>query len=90
MITAAFMITYLDFEHSVANTVLFMIAGLQGGIPVGATLGKPGIVLSGNMVGGGVLIGFYYAWVNDGRDRHLRITTRRQSAAPVRTTGTPP
>ncbi|AZG47741.1 formate/nitrite transporter family protein [Gordonia insulae] len=71
MITSVFVFALLDFEHSVANTVLFMIVGLQDGIPVGPALGNLGIVLLGNLVGGGVLIGFYYAWVNDERDTHL-------------------
>lgn len=73
MVMAVFAFAFLDFEHSVANTVLFMIVGLQDGIPVGAALGNLGIVLLGNAVGGGVLIGFYYAWVNDERDRHLHL-----------------
>jgi formate/nitrite transporter FocA (FNT family) len=71
MITAVFLFAYLDFEHSVANTVLFMIVGLQDGIDVARALGNLAIVLVGNGIGGGVLIGFYYAWVNDERDRHL-------------------
>ncbi|MCH5645035.1 formate/nitrite transporter family protein [Gordonia sp. ABSL49_1] len=71
MIVAVFVFAFLDFEHSVANTVLFMIVGLQDGIPVGAAFGNLGIVLLGNLTGGGILIGFYYAWVNDERDTHL-------------------
>lgn len=71
MITAVFVFAFLDFEHSVANTVLFMIVGLQHGIDVPLALGNLGIVLLGNAIGGGILIGFYYAWVNDERDRHL-------------------
>lgn len=80
MIVAVFIFAFLDFEHSVANTVLFMIVWLQDGIPVGAALGNLGIVLLGNLIGGGVLIGFYYAWVNDERDTHfpnLRRTHKR-------------
>lgn len=79
MITAVFVFAFLDFEHSVANTVLFMIVGLQHGINVGAALGNLGIVLLGNAIGGGVLIGFYYAWVNDERDRHLPRLRRHLS-----------
>ncbi|MDY6809761.1 MAG: formate/nitrite transporter family protein [Actinomycetota bacterium] len=71
MIVAVFVFAFLDFEHSVANTVLFMIVGLQDGIPVGLALGNLGIVLLGNFIGGGILIGFYYAWVNDERDSHV-------------------
>ncbi|MGV9713135.1 formate/nitrite transporter family protein [Gordonia sp. NPDC003424] len=71
MITAVFVFAYLDFEHSVANTVLFLVVGFQHGIDVPLALGNLGIVLLGNAIGGGILIGFYYAWVNDERDRHL-------------------
>jgi len=71
MVVSVFIFAYLDFEHSVANTVLFMIVGLQDGIDVARALGNLVIVLLGNLFGGGVLIGFYYAWVNDERDRHL-------------------
>lgn len=79
MIMSVFVFAFLDFEHSVANTVLFMIVGLQDGIPVGPALGNIGIVLLGNFIGGGVLIGFYYAWVNDERDIHLLHRRRRRS-----------
>ncbi|NDZ97401.1 formate/nitrite transporter family protein [Streptomyces sp. SID6673] len=78
MIASVFVFAFLDFEHSVANTVLFMIVGLQDGIPIGPALGNLGIVLVGNVVGGGVLIGFYYAWVNDERDTHLPRLHRRR------------
>lgn len=71
MITAVFVFAFLDFEHSVANTVLFMIVGFQHGIPIGLVFGNLGTVLLGNFVGGGILIGLYYAWVNDERDTHL-------------------
>ncbi|MFW0797205.1 formate/nitrite transporter family protein [Gordonia sp. CPCC 205515] len=80
MITAVFVFAFLDFEHSVANTVLFMIVGLQDGINVPAALGNLGIVLLGNAIGGGILIGFYYAWVNDERDRHLPRLWRRNDS----------
>ncbi|MFT3944736.1 MAG: formate/nitrite transporter family protein [Ancrocorticia sp.] len=56
---------FLGFEHSVANTVLFMIEGLHGGIDVLAAAGNVGIALLGNYVGGGLLIGWYYAYAND-------------------------
>lgn len=77
MITAVFVFAFLDFEHSVANTVLFLIVGLEAGVPVGPALGNLGIVLLGNLVGGGILIGFYYAWVNDERDTRLPHLRRR-------------
>lgn len=67
MITAVFIFAYLGFEHSVANTVLFTIVGLRGGIDVGLAVGNVAIALLGNYVGGGLLIGLYYALANDDR-----------------------
>lgn len=65
MITAVFIFAFLGLEHSVANSVLFGIVGLREGLDLGAALGNIGIALTGNFLGGGALIGFYYAWVND-------------------------
>lgn len=69
MNVAVFIFAYLGLEHSVANTVLFTIVGLSHGIDVGLALANVGVALLGNFVGGGVLIGLYYAYVNDPR-RH--------------------
>ncbi|WP_098453810.1 formate/nitrite transporter family protein [Sanguibacter antarcticus] len=66
MIVAVFMFAFLGLEHSVANTVLFTVVGLHEGIDVGLAAANVGIALLGNFLGGGVLIGFYYAYVNDG------------------------
>lgn len=65
MITAVFVFAFLGLEHSVANTVLFTIVGLRDGIDLAAAAGNLGIALVGNFIGGGLLIGLYYAWVND-------------------------
>lgn len=70
MIMSVFIFAFVGFEHSVANSVLFTIVGFQHGIDVGPALGNIGIVLLGNFVGGGLLIGLYYAYANDER-RHL-------------------
>lgn len=67
MVVAVFMFAYLGFEHSVANTVLFTIAGLDGGIHLGNALANVGIALAGNFIGGGLLIGWYYSYCNDDR-----------------------
>ncbi len=67
MIMSVFIFAFVGFEHSVANTVVFSIVGLQGGIDLGLALGNIGIVLLGNFVGGGLLIGYYYAYANDDR-----------------------
>lgn len=65
MITAVFIFAFLGLEHSVANSVLFGIVGLREGLDIGAALGNVGIALIGNFIGGGLLIGLYYAYVND-------------------------
>jgi formate/nitrite transporter FocA (FNT family) len=70
MVMAVFVFAFLGLEHSVANTVLFMIVGLQAGIDVGLAAANVAIVLIGNFIGGGLLIGVYYAYVND----HRRLT----------------
>lgn len=70
MIASVFVFGFVGFEHSVANTVLFSIVGLQQGIDVGLALGNLAIVLLGNYVGGGLLIGLYYAYANDDRRFH--------------------
>ncbi len=72
MIASVFVFGFVGFEHSVANTVLFTIVGLDQGIDIGLALGNLGIVLVGNYIGGGLLIGLYYAYAND--DRHFHAT----------------
>jgi len=76
MVMSVFVFAFVGFEHSVANTVLFTIVGLQGGLDLGLALGNIAIVLLGNFVGGGLLIGFYYAYAND-EQRHLRKKSPR-------------
>jgi formate/nitrite transporter FocA (FNT family) len=65
MITSVFIFAFLGLEHSVANTVLFSIVGLREGLDLAAAAGNVGIALVGNFIGGGLLIGLYYAYVND-------------------------
>nr|WP_247602232.1 formate/nitrite transporter family protein [Cellulomonas denverensis] len=67
MITAVFIFAFLGLEHSVANSVLFGIVGIREGLDWAAALGNIGIALVGNFIGGGLLIGLYYAYVNDDR-----------------------
>jgi formate/nitrite transporter FocA (FNT family) len=67
MIMSVFIFAFLGFEHSVANTVLFTIMGLKHGIDIGAAALQVAICLVGNYIGGGWLIGLYYAYVNDDR-----------------------
>ncbi|MFP5360640.1 MAG: formate/nitrite transporter family protein [Actinomycetes bacterium] len=72
MIMSVFIFAFVGFEHSVANTVLFTIVGLHEGIDLGLAAGNIGIALLGNFVGGGLLIGYYYAYANDDRKHLLR------------------
>ena len=65
MITAVFIFAFLGLEHSVANTILFTIVGFKAGIDIGLAAANVAIALLGNFIGGGVLIGLYYAFVND-------------------------
>jgi formate/nitrite transporter FocA (FNT family) len=65
MIVSVFVFAYLGFEHSVANTVLFTIVGVDHGINVVEAVANVVVCLAGNWVGGGVLIGLYYAYLND-------------------------
>ena len=76
MIIAVFVFALLGFEHSVANTVLFTVVGLTHGIDVLPALGNVAVALLGNFVGGGLLIGGYYAYANDD-SRWLRRQSRR-------------
>ena len=71
MVMSVFIFAFLGFEHSVANTVLFSIVGMQEGIDLGPAAANVAIALAGNFVGGGLLIGLYYAYVNDDA-RYLR------------------
>lgn len=71
MIVAVFVFAFLGLEHSVANTVLFAIVGLREGIDLGLAAGNLVLALIGNFIGGGLLIGWYYAYANDDR-RWLR------------------
>src|SRR5690554_4397863 len=77
MIMSVFVFAFVGFEHSVANTVLFTMWGLKDGIDIGLAAGNIGIVLLGNFVGGGLLIGWYYAYANDKR----RYLSKREAAA---------
>ncbi len=72
MVVAVFIFAFLGLEHSVANTELFLMWGLEYGIDVGQAAANVGIAIVGNMVGGGILIGLYYAYAND-----LRRAQRR-------------
>ncbi|GAB97850.1 formate/nitrite transporter FocA (FNT family) [Kineosphaera limosa] len=71
MIVSVFVFAFLGLEHSVANTVLFTIVGFQGNLDLLPALGNVAVCLVGNFIGGGLLIGLYYAYANDDT-RYLR------------------
>ena len=71
MMMSVFIFAFTGLEHSVANTVLFTIVGFEHGIDVGLALGNVAIALVGNFIGGGLLIGVYYAYINDPRRLHV-------------------
>jgi len=73
MFFGVFIFMYLSLEHSVANSVLFGI-GIFHDIAHGTAhvqavpvLLNVLVALVGNFVGGGVLIGMFYAYLNDDR-----------------------
>lgn len=71
MVMSVFLFAFLGLQHSVANSVLFLMYGLQNGIDVVAAVANVFIALVGNFIGGGLLIGIYYAYAND-EDRMIR------------------
>jgi formate/nitrite transporter FocA (FNT family) len=60
---------YMGFEHVVANSALFVMAFLEQPESVNALgVGKNFLFsLLGNYVGGGLVIGLFYAYLNDPR-----------------------
>lgn len=65
MVVAVFVFAFLGFEHSVADSVLFLIVGMHGVGNVLLEIGTIIVVLLGNFVGGGLLIGLNFAVMND-------------------------
>lgn len=76
MFFGVFAFAYLGLEHSVANTAFFSLAamlelfqGIDTGLNGFAAISNIIIVIVGNFIGGGVLIGYYYAYMNDSRNK---------------------
>ena len=65
---------YMGFDHVVANSALFVMALLEQPESVSALLIGKNFLLSfvGNYVGGGLVIGLFYAYLNDHRKDELR------------------
>lgn len=75
MMSGVFFFMYMGLEHSIANTVFFTTAAMIEFFNPTINLGfSPSlaffnviIVLIGNFIGGGILIGYYYSFLNDSR-----------------------
>jgi len=89
MIVSVFIFAFLGLEHSVANTVLFSIVGLQEGIAIGPAAGNVALALLGNFIGGGLLIGLYYAYVNDDTQWLRQLAASRTATTGGTATGDP-
>ncbi len=65
---------YMGYEHVVANSALFIMAIFEQPENVNLLQVGKNFVLSffGNYVGGGLVIGLFYAYLNDHRKRGLR------------------
>lgn len=87
MFFGVFIFMYLSLEHSVANCVLFSIGMFQdlllGTSHVQAipALTNIAIALVGNFIGGGVLIGIFYAYLNDDRKFKKRPEQKKGDVA---------
>jgi formate/nitrite transporter FocA (FNT family) len=81
MVVAVFIFAFLGLEHSVANTALFLIYGLHDSINAAAAAGNVAIALIGNFIGGGIMIGLYYAYAND--HRHFQQNLLRTAQPPT-------
>lgn len=65
MIVAVFVFAFLGFEHSIANSALFIIVGLHGAVDPWLAIGSIAVTILGNFVGGGLLIGINFAVMNN-------------------------
>ncbi len=80
MLAGVFFFMYMGLEHSIANTVFFttsaFIEFLHPSINLGFNLSEAlinvGVVLVGNFVGGGILIGYYYSFINDSKNKKIQ------------------
>lgn len=84
MYIGIFTFMYLGFEHSVANSMLFLLGSVfMEGMPYWDALMNVLVVLIGNFIGGGILIGIYYSYVNDEKfhERRKEAKQNKQAAA---------
>ncbi|RBP98514.1 formate transporter [Bifidobacterium aemilianum] len=67
MVVAVFVFAFCGFEHSVADSALFLILGTYGAVNAWQAIAVVVIAMLGNFVGGGILIGLNFATMNDER-----------------------
>lgn len=67
MVVAVFVFSFCGFEHSIADSALFLILGLHGLVNVRLAIAVVFIAMLGNFIGGGILIGLNFATMNDER-----------------------
>lgn len=70
---AIFIFMRLGFEHSVANTCLFTLAVVTGSatLSIGAVIPSIIVALIGNFIGGGLLVGGIYYYLNQSRSNTI-------------------
>lgn len=75
VMSAIIMFVYLGFEHVVANfgsfALLYFSPATTAGFTFGNILRQWGLAYLGNYIGGGLLIGLVYAWLNRGADEYV-------------------
>ncbi len=65
MVVAVLVFTFCGFEHSVADSAIFLILGTYGSVNAWRAILVVIVAMLGNLVGGGVLIGYNFATMND-------------------------
>lgn len=76
MIFIIFIFAYLGFEHVIANFSSFSLAffasgGTVPGMTIGAVLLNWVVALLGNYVGGALVIGLLYSWLNKDQTEYV-------------------
>mgnify|MGYP003479196920 FL=1 len=71
-----FIFAYLGFEHVIANFPFFTLAyfasnGTIAGMDFGSVMHNLTFALLGNYVGGGLIIGLGYAWLNNSKSTYV-------------------
>lgn len=67
MVVAVLVFSFCGFEHSIADSAMFLILGLHGAINAWKAVLVILVAILGNLVGGGILIGLNFATMNDER-----------------------